>query len=81
MKTGAKKHTSGQVKTTPGANPMGTKPQKISKKVAVKVVVKKKVSRASMPNVAGAETTPSRNKGGINQEMMERKATRMRQGL
>lgn len=74
--------TTKQVKTTPIPFTHTNVPEKIAKKMPVKVTKKKKIARASLPNIAGAETTASRNKGtGMNQENSDRKAMRMRQGL
>lgn len=76
------KPTTAQVKTTPKPYSYPKKPEGIAKKSPIKVVKKKKVSRASLPNIAGAETTAARNKNtGINREISDRKNMRMRQGL
>lgn len=76
------KPITGQVKTTPKPFVYPKKSESIAKKMPIKVIKKKKIARASLPNLQGAETTASRNKGtGMNQENADRKAMRMRQGL
>jgi len=75
-------HESGQIKTTPMNKKTTTKPTNIRTKKAVVKMTVKKFARKMLPNLAGTETTASRNAStGINQEMNDRKAMRMRQGL
>lgn len=76
------KLTTGQIKTSPKPFTHTSKPEKIAKKMPIKVIKKKKIPRSTMPNISGVETTAMRNKGtGINEEGVQRKALRMRQGL
>lgn len=76
------KPITGQVKTTPKPYMYPKKPENISKKMPVKVVKKKKVSRGSMPNVQGTESFKAMTGGaGMNDENKLRKIRRAQQGL